>query len=142
MKLNNDFNPDIQEDKLAKEAMKAEEAKVKKFEQEMKKWEKGKFALKSIVAEVDTRVIENGSIGGLHWMLINLVFSLKFLCHYLLLSNIGHLLSRFAEKGISFRITSNQIEGSILWKLNVPDELSQVSMDHIFLIIFFLMKFS
>lgn len=44
------------------------------------------------------------------------------------MNTIGHLLTRFAEKGLSFRITSNPIERSILWKMNVPDELSQVRM--------------
>ncbi|XP_078439671.1 crossover junction endonuclease EME1B-like [Wolffia australiana] len=92
-----------QEEKLAKEALKAEAAKSKKLLQEQKRWETGKFALKCIIAEIDAKVVENGSIGG-------------------------HLLTRFAEKGLSFRITSNPIKGSILWKMNVPEELSQLSL--------------
>ncbi|XP_073004408.1 crossover junction endonuclease EME1B isoform X2 [Typha latifolia] len=91
-----------QEEKLRKEAMKAEAAEMRKLEKEKQKWEKGKLALKSIVAEIDANVIENGSIGG-------------------------HLLTRFAEKGLSFRITSNPIEGSILWRIIVPDHIAQHS---------------
>lgn len=81
--------------------MKAEAAEIKKIEKEKQKWEKGKFAIKSIVAEIDTKVVENGSVGG-------------------------HLLTRFAEKGLSYRITSNPFERSIMWKMSVPDQISQV----------------
>ncbi|XP_010472208.1 PREDICTED: crossover junction endonuclease EME1B-like isoform X1 [Camelina sativa] len=52
-----------EQEKLQKAALKAEEADRKKLEKEKKKWEKGKLALKSIVAEIDTKVVE-GSIGG------------------------------------------------------------------------------
>lgn len=55
----------IQQEKLRKEAMKAEAAAMKKLQKEKEKWEKGKFALKSIVAEIDKRVLEGGSIGGM-----------------------------------------------------------------------------
>ncbi|KAJ0966451.1 hypothetical protein J5N97_027589 [Dioscorea zingiberensis] len=92
-----------QKEKLQKEALKAEAAELKKLEKEKRKWENGKFALKSIIAEIDARVVENGSLGG-------------------------HLLTRLAEKGLSFRITSNPIEKSILWKMNVPDNIAQLSM--------------
>ncbi|KAH7675099.1 crossover junction endonuclease EME1 protein [Dioscorea alata] len=92
-----------QQEKLQKEALKAEMAEMKKLEKEKVKWEKGKFAVKSIVAEIDARVVENGSVGG-------------------------HLLTRLAEKGLSFRITSNPIEKSILWKMNVPDNIAQLAM--------------
>ncbi|CAA6661436.1 unnamed protein product [Spirodela intermedia] len=102
-RLNEEKKRKRQEEKLAKEVMKAEAAEMKKLHREKQKWEKGKFALKCIVAEIDAKVVENGSVGG-------------------------HLLTRFAEKGISFRITSNPIERSILWKMNVPDELSQLSL--------------
>lgn len=44
--------------------MKAEAAELKKLHKEKQKWEKGKFALKSIVAEIDAKVVEMGSIGG------------------------------------------------------------------------------
>ncbi|KAB2008648.1 hypothetical protein ES319_D10G113700v1 [Gossypium barbadense] len=78
-----------------------EEKKLKK-EKERQKWEKGKFALKSIVAEIDTKVVELGSIGG-------------------------HLLSRLADKGLTYRITSNPIEKSIVWTMAVPEHISQLS---------------
>ena len=54
----------MQQEKLQKAALKAEAAKFKKLQKERQKWEKGKFALKSIVAEIDTKVVELGSIGG------------------------------------------------------------------------------
>jgi crossover junction endonuclease EME1 len=44
--------------------MKAEAAELKKIEKERQKWEKGKFALQYIVAEIDAKVVESGSIGG------------------------------------------------------------------------------
>ncbi|URE09756.1 ERCC4 domain [Musa troglodytarum] len=91
-----------QQEKLKKEALKSEAAEAKKLEKERQKWEKGKFALKSILAEIDVKVIENGSVGG-------------------------HLLTRFAEKGLSFRVTSNPVERSIMWKMNVPDHIAKVS---------------
>lgn len=53
-----------QQEKLLKAASKAEAAEIKKREKEMQKWEKGKYALKSIVAEIDKKVVELGSIGG------------------------------------------------------------------------------
>lgn len=91
-----------QEEKLQKAALKAEAAEVKKLQKEKQKWEKGKLALKSIVAQIDTKVIELGSIGG-------------------------HLLSRFAEKGVTFRVTSNPIARSIVWTMTVPEQISQLS---------------
>lgn len=91
-----------EQEKLQKAALKAEAAEMKKLEKEKQKWEKGKFALKSIVAEIDIKVIELGSVGG-------------------------HLLTRLSEKGLTFRIASNPLERSILWTINVPDELSQLS---------------
>lgn len=54
----------IQQEKLQKAALKAEAAEMKKLEKEKLKWEKGKFAQKSIVAEIDTKVVEVGSVGG------------------------------------------------------------------------------
>ncbi|KAK8954708.1 Crossover junction endonuclease EME1B [Platanthera zijinensis] len=91
-----------QEEKLMKEASKAEAGELKKLEKEKQKWEKGKLALKSIVAEIDAKVLESGSIGG-------------------------HLLTRFAERGLSYHITSNPIERSVLWKITVPDKITQLS---------------
>ncbi|CAH2061570.1 unnamed protein product [Thlaspi arvense] len=89
-----------EQEKLQKAALKAEEAERKKLEKEKQKWEKGKLALKSIVAEIDTKVVE-GSIGGF-------------------------LLSRLAEKGISYRLVTNPVERSIVWTMSIPQE-SQLS---------------
>ncbi|XP_042513164.1 crossover junction endonuclease EME1B-like [Macadamia integrifolia] len=91
-----------EQEKLQKQALKAEAVEIKKLEKEMQKWEKGKFALKSIVAEIDAKVVELGSIGG-------------------------HLLTRFSEKGLTFRVTSNPIERSIVWRMAVPEQISQVT---------------
>ncbi|KAL5215384.1 hypothetical protein ABZP36_006785 [Zizania latifolia] len=88
------------ESKMQKEAMKAEQAEMKKLDKEKRKWESGKFASKCIVTEIDTSVIESGSVGG-------------------------HLVQRFAEKGLSFRVKSNSIRGSILWRMETPNEFSQ-----------------
>nr|POE49718.1 crossover junction endonuclease eme1b [Quercus suber] len=90
-----------EQEKLQKAAQKAEAAELRKLQKEKQKWEKGKLALKSIVAEIDAKVVELGSIGG-------------------------HLLTRFAEKGLAYRITSNPIERSIVWTMNVPEHISQV----------------
>lgn len=62
----------IQQEKLQKAALKAEEAERKKLEKEKKKWEKGKLALKSIVAEIDTKVVE-GSIGGKEFLYLCII---------------------------------------------------------------------
>jgi len=48
--------------------LKAEAAEKKKLEKEKQKWEKGKFAIKSIVAEIDAKVVENGSVGGIQFV--------------------------------------------------------------------------
>ncbi|KAG4179078.1 hypothetical protein ERO13_A10G082700v2 [Gossypium hirsutum] len=93
-----------EQEKLQKAALKAEAVEFKKLQKERQKWEKGKFALKSIVAEIDTKVVELGSIGG-------------------------HLLSRLADKGLTYRITSNPIEKSIVWTMTVPEHISQLSPD-------------
>ncbi|CAL5214526.1 unnamed protein product [Lathyrus oleraceus] len=95
-----------EQEKLRKAAMKAEAAELKKIEKEKQKWEKGKFAMKYIVAEIDAKVVESGSIGG-------------------------HLLTRFAEKGLTYHITSNPIPGSILWSMKVPESISQLSTERI-----------
>ncbi|KAL0395558.1 UNVERIFIED_CONTAM: Crossover junction endonuclease EME1B [Sesamum calycinum] len=88
-----------EQEKLLKAASKAEAAEMKKYKKEMQKWEKGKYALKSIVAEIDKKVVELGSIGG-------------------------HLLTRFAEKGLTYHITSNPMERTIVWTMVVPEEIS------------------
>lgn len=56
----------IQQEKLQKAASKAEDAEHKKFEREKQKWAKDK-ALKSIVAEIDYKLIE-GSVGGKYFL--------------------------------------------------------------------------
>ncbi|KAJ4822207.1 hypothetical protein Tsubulata_013570 [Turnera subulata] len=91
-----------EQEKLEKAALRAQAAELKKMEKEKQKWEKGKFALKSIVAEFDTKVVEQGSVGG-------------------------HLLSRFADKGLTYRITKNPIERSITWTMSVPEHISELS---------------
>ncbi|OAY35974.1 hypothetical protein MANES_12G145400v8 [Manihot esculenta] len=91
-----------EQEKLQKAALKAQTAELKKLEKEKQKWEKGKLALKSIVAEFDTKIVEQGSVGG-------------------------HLLTRFAEKGLTYRITSNPIEKSIIWSMSVPEHILQLS---------------
>lgn len=63
---------------MQKAALKAQAAELKKMEKEMQKWEKGKFALNSIVAEFDTRVIEHGSVGGKNYFfLVQYISSFK-----------------------------------------------------------------
>ncbi|PON47814.1 ERCC4 domain containing protein [Parasponia andersonii] len=94
------------QEKLEKEALKAEAAELKKIEKERKKWENGKFALKSIVAEIDAKVIETGSVGG-------------------------SLLTRFAEKGLKYRIMSNPIGRSILWTMKFPEHIPELSPEGI-----------
>ncbi|XP_070011679.1 crossover junction endonuclease EME1B-like isoform X3 [Nicotiana sylvestris] len=101
LRLNEEKKQQKEREKLQKAAQKAEAAEIKKREKEKEKWEKGKFAHKSIVAHIDTKVVELGSIGG-------------------------HLLSRLAEKGLSFRVSSNPIEKSIVWSISVPEEISKV----------------
>jgi hypothetical protein len=54
----------VKQEKLQKAAQKAEAAEMKKLQKEKQKWEKGKFALKSIVAEIDAKAVELGSVGG------------------------------------------------------------------------------
>ncbi|KAI3461980.1 hypothetical protein Pfo_018643 [Paulownia fortunei] len=95
-----------EQEKLLKAASKAEAAEMKKRKKEMQKWEKGKYALKSIIAEIDKKVVELGSIGG-------------------------HLLTRFAEKGLSYRITSNPVERTILWTMVVPEDISGIASERI-----------
>ncbi|KAM0977109.1 hypothetical protein FF1_019997 [Malus domestica] len=90
------------EEKLQRTYLKAEAAKMKKLEKEKQKLEKGKFALKSIVAEIDTKVLELGSVGG-------------------------SLLTKISERGLTYRITSNPIERSIIWTMTVPEHISQTS---------------
>ncbi|GER47559.1 crossover junction endonuclease EME1B [Striga asiatica] len=95
-----------EQEKMAKAASKAEAAELKKCKKEMQKWEKGKYALKSIVAEIDKNVVELGTIGG-------------------------YLLTRFGEKGISYRITSNPVKRTIIWNMVVPEEIAMIASERI-----------
>ncbi|KAM7277240.1 hypothetical protein ACFE04_019106 [Oxalis oulophora] len=90
-----------EQEKLEKAALKAEAAEFKKTQKEKEKWGKGKFAQESIMAEIDTKVVELRSVGG-------------------------PLLSRFADKGLTYRITSNPIERSIVWTMKPPEHISEV----------------
>lgn len=92
------------QEKLQKDTLKAEAAELKKIEKEKKKWENGKFAIQSIVAEIDAKVIEIGSVGG-------------------------SLLTRFSEKGLKYRITSNPIAKTILWTMKYPEHISELSSE-------------
>ncbi|VVB08469.1 unnamed protein product [Arabis nemorensis] len=89
-----------EQEKLQKAALKAEEAGRAKLEREKQKLGNGKSALKFIVAEIDAKLVE-GSVGG---------------C----------LLSRLAEKGISYRVISNPIERSIVWTMSIPQDIAQL----------------
>lgn len=127
---------------MQKAAQKAEAAEMKKLQKEKQKWEKGKFALKSIVAEIDAKVIELGSVGGEFFppfqyssyysqvgdcvKLLRYLSYLQISCAEFYLLTLGHLLTRFAEKGLTYRITSNPIERSIVWTMTVPEHISQV----------------
>lgn len=91
-----------EEEKMQKASNKAEAAEMKRRQKEKEKWEKGKFALKCISAEIDTKVVERGLIGG-------------------------HLLNRLAEKELCFHIVSNRVQSTILWKMSMPDEDAQSS---------------
>ncbi|KAK4430645.1 Crossover junction endonuclease EME1B [Sesamum alatum] len=95
-----------EQEKLLKAASKAEAAEMKNYKKEMQKWEKGKYALKSIVAEIDKKVVELGSVGG-------------------------HLLTRFAEKGLTYRITTNPMEKTIVWSMVIPEEISVIASEPI-----------
>ncbi|VVA19692.1 PREDICTED: crossover junction endonuclease [Prunus dulcis] len=106
IRLMEEKNLKKQQEKLQRAALKAEAAEMKKIQKEQQKREKGKFAVKSIVAEIDLKVVELGSVGG-------------------------NLLTRFAERGITYRITSNPIERSIVWTMTVPEHISQSSPERI-----------
>ncbi|KAF5790663.1 putative ERCC4 domain-containing protein [Helianthus annuus] len=99
-RLMNERKQQKEQEKLEKIALKAQAAEMKKMQKEIERWEKGKFAQQSIVAKIDTKVVEQGSIGG-------------------------QLLTRLAEKGIAFQITSNPVERSIIWTMSVPENIAQ-----------------
>ncbi|CAH8263032.1 unnamed protein product [Arabidopsis lyrata] len=87
-----------EQEKLQKAAMKAEDAEHKKLEKEKQKWAKDK-ALKSIVALIDNKLVEE-SVGG-------------------------RLISGLQEKGITYRVTPNPIERSIVWTMTLPEDIAQ-----------------
>ncbi|KAJ9561544.1 hypothetical protein OSB04_006704 [Centaurea solstitialis] len=89
-----------EQEKLQKAALKQEAAEMKKLQKEIQSWEKGKFAQQSITAQIDTKVVEQGSVGG-------------------------QLLTMLAAKGITFQITSNPVEKSIIWTMPVPANIAQ-----------------
>ncbi|XP_010472176.1 PREDICTED: crossover junction endonuclease EME1A-like isoform X1 [Camelina sativa] len=93
-----------EQEKLQKAAMKAEDAEHKKLEKEKKKWEKDK-ALKSIVALIDNKLIEES-------------FGVPSV-------DTGRLVSGLQEKGITYRVTSNPIERSIVWEITLPEDIAQ-----------------
>ncbi|XP_024977798.1 crossover junction endonuclease EME1B-like [Cynara cardunculus var. scolymus] len=89
-----------EQEKLQKVALKQQAAEMKKLQKEIQSWEKGKLAQQSIMAQIDTKVVEQGSVGG-------------------------QLLTNLAEKGITFQITSNPVERSIIWTMSVPENVAQ-----------------
>jgi crossover junction endonuclease EME1 len=50
---------------MEREANKAQQAEQKKLEKQKADWDSGKHALESIVAKIDSAIIEAGSIGGM-----------------------------------------------------------------------------
>ncbi|KAJ0260512.1 Crossover junction endonuclease EME1A [Hirschfeldia incana] len=89
-----------EQEKLQRAASRAEEAEKRKLDKEMQKRGKGKLALKSITAEIDLRLIE-GALGA-------------------------PLITLFAEKRITYRVTSNPIKNSIVWTMTTfSEEASQ-----------------
>lgn len=114
-----------QQEKLQREALKDEAAEMKKIQKEKQKWEKGKFALKSIVAEIDSKVVELGSVGGVvSFLFFSWSTSRLYVSHfrlYLVAENLFKLYCRkFAYKvcwkgaNIPYNIKSN-------WKINCLD---------------------
>ncbi|KAM0822934.1 hypothetical protein ACQ4PT_071203 [Festuca glaucescens] len=95
-----------EERKMEREANKVQQAEQKKLEKQKADWDSGKHALESIVAKIDSAIIEAGSIGG-------------------------PLLTRFSEKKLTYEVGHNPMRGSILWKMvcksdQHPDSVSEV----------------
>ncbi|XP_037479737.1 crossover junction endonuclease EME1 [Triticum dicoccoides] len=86
-----------EEKRLQKEANKIQQAEKKKSAKEKAEWASRKRALESIVAKIDSKVIETGSIGGA-------------------------LLTMFSEKKLSYQVERNPMRGSILWKMVSPND--------------------
>ncbi|XP_018477288.2 crossover junction endonuclease EME1A isoform X2 [Raphanus sativus] len=92
-----------EENKLRKEQEKRQRAASKAEEAEKRKLDKEmqKRPLKSIIVEIDLQLVE-GALGA-------------------------PLISLFAEKGITYRVTSNPIKSSIVWTMTtLPDDVSQI----------------
>lgn len=87
---------------MQKEADKHQRTEQKKLAKEKEDCGSGKDALRSIVAEIDPTVLEIGSIGG-------------------------SLLTRFAEKNLTFQVKPNPMRGSILWKMVPQNDQHPVS---------------
>ncbi|KAM0837569.1 hypothetical protein ACQ4PT_061556 [Festuca glaucescens] len=95
-----------EERKMEREANKVQQAEQKKLEKQKADWDSGKHALESIVAKIDSAIIEAGAIGG-------------------------PLLTRFSEKKLTYEVGHNPMRGSILWKMvrksdQHPDSVSEV----------------
>ncbi|KAF7019080.1 hypothetical protein CFC21_032296 [Triticum aestivum] len=86
-----------EEKRMQKEADKAKQAEQKKSAKEKADWASGKRALESIVAKIDPKVIETGSIAGA-------------------------LLTMFSEKKLTYQVERNPMSGSILWKMVSPND--------------------
>ncbi|KAG0572097.1 hypothetical protein KC19_VG068100 [Ceratodon purpureus] len=86
-----------EEEKQRKEAAKEEAKERRRVEHEKKRWETGKFALQNTRANIDTKVVEKGLIGG-------------------------HLLTKLAEKQLQFQLVSNPCPRSIMWRMKRPSE--------------------
>lgn len=89
-----------EQEKLRKADLKAEAAKLKQLEKEKKKLEKYKFSEKDIEADIDPMVL-SGSLGG-------------------------HLLSMFDQKHLTCKINPNPIKKSIVWRMKLPEGISQL----------------
>lgn len=123
----------IQQEKLQKAATKAEDAEHKKLEKEKQKWAKDK-ALKSVVALIDNKLVEE-SVGGkdfLHSMYHSSTYTSRLSSSSLKYGDSvpsiykGRLISGLQEKGITYRVTSNPIERSIVWTMTLPEHIAQV----------------
>ncbi|KAL2922497.1 Crossover junction endonuclease EME1B [Bienertia sinuspersici] len=91
----------VEVEKERKATLKAEAAELKQLEKEKKKLEKYKFSEKDIVAVIDSNLL-SGSLGG-------------------------PLLTMFTQKHLSPEINLNPIGKSIVWRMNPPEEISQLA---------------
>ncbi|CAK9136925.1 unnamed protein product [Ilex paraguariensis] len=82
-----------EQEKLQKEVLRAEAVEMKKLQKERQKWEKGKFALKSIVAEIDPKIVELGSVGGTAFLYTAYIY----FCNSISISGLSGELIRVTE---------------------------------------------